>query len=314
MSSAQRRFGTRRAARATGGLMAVALAASLLVVGTSTAEAAKAKKKQPKYYSVVAHRGDMNAAPENTVAAFRKATAKGTDLIEFDVQFSSSGYPVVMHDTTLNRTTNCSGKVASFSRTQLRACDAGRWFGKQFKGERIPTLQDALAAIAPTKRTRVMLHMKFTPDERQAERTMNIVRQYGMADRAIVLASNTATFDVMEDAGAGTFAYIFNSPAGWAKRAQIMIPYDTALTPSKIDAVHARGGEVWAVEKHPASLKSLLVAARVDGILANHLDDLLDMLGSPETIKTAPEPKTSAGAKRVEQDEDWDDEFTRPRG
>lgn len=311
MSRERRRSGDRRAIRATVALTAVAVAASLVMIGTSTAEA---KGKKDKYYAVVAHRGDANAAPENTVAAFRKAVAKGTDLIEFDVQFSSSGYPVVMHDTTLDRTTNCSGKVTAKSRTQLRACDAGSWFGKKFKGERIPTLQDALAVVAPAKWARVMLHMKYTPDETQAERTMDIVRQYGMANRVIVLASNPTTFEMMEGAGAQTFAYIFNSPAGWTENYEIMIPYDIALTPAKIDAVHSRGGEVWTVEDHPAGLKSLLTAALVDGILTNHLDDLLDMLGSPETIKTAPKPKTSAGAKRVAQDENWEDEFTRPRG
>lgn len=310
MQRAQRMTGDRRATRVTGGLMAVAASASLLVVGTPSAQAADAK-----YYTVVAHRGDQNDAPENTVAAFQKAVAKGTDAIEMDIHYSSSGYPVVIHDTTLDRTTNCSGKVAKKSRTELRACDAGKWFGSKFKGQHVPSLPEALAVIAPARRASVILHMKVTPDSRQAERTMDTVRAYGMSSRTIVLASNTSTFSKMKAAGFKNFAYIFNSSAGWDQNYPIMIPYDTALSSSKIDRVHRRGGVVWPVENHPASLKSMLTDAKVDGILTNHLTGLLDLLGSPpETVKTSAAPKTSDGAKRVAHDEDWGDEETRPRG
>ena len=298
-----------RGQRVTSGLVAVAASASLLVVGTPSAHAAA------KYYTVVAHRGDQNDAPENTVAAFRKAVAKGTDAIEMDIQYSSSNYPVVLHDSTLDRTTNCSGKVAKKSRTQLRGCDAGSWFGSKFKGEHVPSLQEALAVIAPARQTRVILHMKVTPDSTQAQRTMDAAKAYGMADRIIVLASNSATISKMKSAGFRTIAYIFNSSAGWDKNYPIMIPYDTALNSSRIDAVHRRGGVVWPVENHPASLKSMLTEAKVDGILTNHLTGLLDLLGSPpETVKTSAAPKTSDGAKRVAHDEDFGDEETRPRG
>lgn len=290
--------------------MAVAASASLLVVGTSSAEAAA------KYYTVIAHRGDADAAPENTVPAFTSAIAKGTDAIEFDVHYSSSKYPVVIHDATLDRTTNCSGKVSSKSRTQLAKCDAGSWFGSQFKGTRIPTLEHALSAVkSASPSVRVILHMKVTPDSTRAKRTMDAVKRYGMQSRTIVLASNSETFSKMKSAGfsSSRFAYIFNTQAGWDKKYPIMIPYNTPAYSNRIATVHSRGGVVWPVESHPASLRSILTQGQADGILTNHLTALLGMLGSPDTVRaSSAEPKTSAGASRVDRNDDWDDEKTRP--
>jgi glycerophosphoryl diester phosphodiesterase len=310
MNRAHPSGGQRRATRATGGLLAVATTASLLVLGAPTAGAEDAK-----YYTVVAHRGDQNEAPENTVSAFRRAIAKGADAIEMDVQFSSSGYPIIMHDLTFDRTTtNCKGAVLKKSRTQMKACDAGGWFGPTFKNEHIPTLEQALSSIASAKLTRVILHVKITPDAKRAKRIMDAVKKYNMAPRIIILASNTETFTRMKAAGFKTFAYIFNTLSGWNQKYQIMIPYDTVLDAAKIASVHARGGLVWPVESHPDSLKTLLTAAKVDGILANHLGSLLELLGSPPaTIRASKEPKTSAGARRVQHDENFSDEMTKPK-
>ena len=157
--------------------------------------------------------------------------------------------------------------------------------------------------------------MKVTPDTLRAQRTMAAVKKYGMTSRSIVLASNTATFAKMKSAGfsSSRFAYIFNTQAGWDKKYPIMMPYNTPAYSNRIHTVHSRGGLVWPVESHPASLKELLTQGQVDGILANHLTSLLNLLGSPDTVKTSSEPQTSAGAKRVEHHEDWDDEVTQPR-
>ncbi len=98
---------------------------------------------------IIAHRGHSAAAPENTPAAFRAAAAMdGVDLIECDVRLSADGVPVIIHDRTVERTTDGTGEVSELSLDQLRGLDAGSWFAPQFAGQRIPTLAEYLDAIS----------------------------------------------------------------------------------------------------------------------------------------------------------------------
>ena len=95
---------------------------------------------------IVAHRGFSGAAPENTMAAFRRAADLGV-MIELDVTLAASGEVVVIHDDTLGRTTNGTGRVEDTSLDALRRLDAGSWFGPQFAGEQVPTLDQVLDEI-----------------------------------------------------------------------------------------------------------------------------------------------------------------------
>lgn len=94
--------------------------------------------------AVIAHRGASAVAPENTVAAFEAAIATGCDGIELDVRHTSEGRLVILHDKTLDRTTNGSGLVAEMPYQDLRKLDAGSWFAPQFANERVPLLCDIL--------------------------------------------------------------------------------------------------------------------------------------------------------------------------
>ena len=96
---------------------------------------------------VIAHRGASGTAPENTLAAFRRAAAVGAAMIELDVQLTRDGHLVVLHDDTLDRTTDGSGLLADHTLAEVERLDAGRWFGAAFAGERVPTLRAVLAAI-----------------------------------------------------------------------------------------------------------------------------------------------------------------------
>jgi glycerophosphoryl diester phosphodiesterase len=108
-----------------------------------------------------AHRGDCKNAPENTVPAFISAARKGAHMIEFDVQLSRDGELVIMHDSTVDRTTNGHGKVSELSFDELRALDAGIRFSPKFAGTRIPTLRETLAAIP--KGILCNVHLKNAP-------------------------------------------------------------------------------------------------------------------------------------------------------
>ncbi|MCP4643469.1 MAG: hypothetical protein GY851_23680 [bacterium] len=94
-----------------------------------------------------AHRGDNAAAPENTVPAFASAVRKGAHQIEFDVHLTKDGVPIVMHDSTVDRTTDGTGAVADLTFAELRGLDAGSWFRAEFAGVRVPTVNEALEAI-----------------------------------------------------------------------------------------------------------------------------------------------------------------------
>ncbi|WP_417598039.1 glycerophosphoryl diester phosphodiesterase [Oceanospirillum sp.] len=91
-----------------------------------------------------AHRGLSSLAPENTIAAFELAVKQGAEWIEIDVQLSQEKVPVVIHDKTVNRCTNGSGAVAEMTIRQLKALDAGLWFGEAYRDECVPTLAETL--------------------------------------------------------------------------------------------------------------------------------------------------------------------------
>lgn len=93
---------------------------------------------------ICAHRGASDTHPENTLAAFREAIRLGTHMIEFDVALTKDGHLVLMHDSTVDRTTNGEGPVSELTLAELQTLDAGLWKADQYKNERIPTLDESL--------------------------------------------------------------------------------------------------------------------------------------------------------------------------
>jgi glycerophosphoryl diester phosphodiesterase len=103
---------------------------------------------RPSFPLVVGHRGACGLAPENTLVSLQRALADGADWVEFDLRFSRDGEPVLLHDATLDRTTDGTGPVADKDFAALRRHDAGSWFDSAFRSERIPTLGEALGLLA----------------------------------------------------------------------------------------------------------------------------------------------------------------------
>lgn len=125
-------------------LVGAGLAFSLLVSPFSQVFAEQPTVGERKQVDNVAHRGATGYAPENTIAAFDLAVEMKADYIEIDVQRSKDGELVLIHDTTVDRTTDGTGKVGDLTFEQLRSLDAGSWFGEQFEGEKIPTFDEIL--------------------------------------------------------------------------------------------------------------------------------------------------------------------------
>lgn len=97
---------------------------------------------------IIGHRGALGHAPENTLAGFRRAALFGVRWVEFDVALTRDNVPVLMHDETVNRTTNGKGKLAQMTAAAVRELDAGAWMSAEFAGERVPTLLEAFETLS----------------------------------------------------------------------------------------------------------------------------------------------------------------------
>ncbi|AEH52522.1 glycerophosphodiester phosphodiesterase family protein [Heyndrickxia coagulans] len=110
------------------------------LMGCSSAVA----KKEKKETLIIAHRGADDRAPEETMPAFRLAVNEKADYIELDLRETKDNKLILMHDPTLDRTTNGKGDVTRYSLKQIKKLDAGSWFGKKYKGQRILTLEELI--------------------------------------------------------------------------------------------------------------------------------------------------------------------------
>ena len=127
-----------------------------------------------------AHRGASAEAPENTLVAFRRALEVGADGVELDVHLSADSVPVVIHDDTLDRTTDGSGPVAAQSEASLARLDAGVWFAPEFTGEELPTLEAALCLL--TGQLRLNVEIK---DARAGVAVFDLLRHFPQVDALV---------------------------------------------------------------------------------------------------------------------------------
>jgi glycerophosphoryl diester phosphodiesterase len=177
---------------------------------------------------VIAHRGASGLAPENTLAAFKLAVAMGAEGIELDVHLSADGFPVVIHDRRINRTTNGIGQVRNFKAAELQKLDAGSWLARRvafrprmrkrleqtvkentrifalpdkgakakrnlkidFAGEGVPSLQEVFALLAPAKLSRIYVELKGEGERKDAllGATVALVRQFKLQKSVTLLS------------------------------------------------------------------------------------------------------------------------------
>jgi glycerophosphoryl diester phosphodiesterase len=135
--------------------------------------------------AVIAHRGDKSHAPENTLAAFKLAAEKGADAIEFDVKLTADGQVIVLHDQTVDRTTNGTGNVSALPLKVLRELDAGAWFSEMFRGERIPTLEEVFETVGKRLFLNVELTNYATPGDDLIAKVVELVKKHDMQDRTL---------------------------------------------------------------------------------------------------------------------------------
>lgn len=134
---------------------------------------------------VVAHRGYSGVAPENTLPAFAAAIAVGVAYVEIDVRTTADGVPVVLHDPTVDRTTDGSGEVGAMTLAAVRRLDAGSWFSPAFAGLPVPTLDEALRLVRPSPAL-LMLEIKRPSTAEETKAIIAALVEHDMTDRVVL--------------------------------------------------------------------------------------------------------------------------------
>ena len=145
--------------------------------------------------TLTGHRGWRSKYPENTMRGFRETLKLDVDAIEMDVHMTADYRIVVCHDANLERTTDKSGAIYRMTLEEIRQADAGIKYGEEFKGEKIPTMEEFLELMATRPDVRLLLELKDYPEDlgdfayASAELTLSLCKQYGVygADRLTVI-------------------------------------------------------------------------------------------------------------------------------
>ena len=130
----------------------------------------------------IAHRGFSAVYPENTLLSFNKALELGVNHLELDLQVTFDGHLVVMHDRTVDRTTNGSGEVADLTLAEIRELDAGTWRGAEYEGERIPTYEEVIDNL-PT--AVLVTELKFAGND-DIRKVIDLIEASGVSDRVFI--------------------------------------------------------------------------------------------------------------------------------
>ena len=238
----------------------------------------------PKEITPIAHRGASSYAPENTFAAFDLAVEMGIGEIEFDVHFTKDSQIIVIHDETLDRTTNSTGSVCDRTLEELQSLDAGFWFDERFAGETLPALGDLLDRY----KDQLRFHIEIQSEKAEglASRTCELVKAYGLEDRTTITS-------FWKQWLIESRSYAPEIPTGWLVPLGFETPWDnsvieealqegftqicprtSAVTPELVQTLHDHGFNVrcWGVYNEELMLRAIESGA--DAMTLNFPDKL----------------------------------------
>ena len=253
---------------------------------------------------IIAHRGDSAHVAENTLASFAVALEVGADLVEFDVQLTKDGQVVVIHDATVDRTTTGKGRVRDLTLAEIRTLSAGypSRFGDAHRGERVPTLSEALALLKDRARVMVEIKPESVTDDAEGgieARAIAEVRKAGMEKEVAFLSfSRRALLRCRKLAPEIVRGHLFQKAepgemlAGAREVAsELVMPEKRILTDEMRDRAREAGLKLatWVVDD-PEELRRL---ARFDlyGVASNRPGVMLDAIREEEKP-----PRTGSGA------------------
>jgi glycerophosphoryl diester phosphodiesterase len=234
---------------------------------------------------VIGHRGASAHAPENTMRAFQVAMAQRADGIELDVKKCASGEVVVMHDETVDRTTNGTGRTHALTLAQLRALDAG-------DGERVPTLEEVFELITshPTFLINIEVTNYPTPRDGLERDVVEIVKRHGLAERVLFSSFNHLLVRrlaaLLPDVPRGLL-YARDMPLPlrnvWLSpfiKHEFRHPQHAMVTRDFVDMMRARGRAVNAWTVNDDADVRRMIAAGVSGIIGDSPESIRRVMGA----------------------------------
>ena len=248
---------------------------------------------KPKPCKVIAHRGFSGIAPENTLASARAAIDVGADGSEFDIRCSSDGHIILLHDYTVDRTTDGKGKGSELTFATLRKLDAGSWKDKKYAGEQIPTLDEAIAVFKDTG-CKPVIEIK---EEGISQRVIDAVRRAGMFDQTIIIAGSGKVVREIRKLAPELPCYLVwrkvleGTPHEQAqeilrvaaKHNTSMVDLDYGMLSPEVVKELKRGGLTvwcWTVDS-PVAIEALMRWG-VDGITTNYPNEVIHLLNKIE--------------------------------
>ncbi len=231
---------------------------------------------------IIAHRGAAAYAPENTMASFQKAKNLGASCVEFDVMLSADGEPFIFHDENLKRTTNGRGEFGQMNAEYLQSLDAGSWFSKSYKNEKIPHLKTVLEWLISAS---MDANIEIKPYPGQAEQTSTVVLSYlnrfWPMDKKLPLISSfdrevlTLCRSLSPEMPLGFLMHEWQDD--WLKEAQTLQCYSVHLnrqitTPSRVQAIKDQGFLVFVYTVNRSRLARKLFSYGVDAIFSDYPD------------------------------------------
>ena len=243
---------------------------------------------------VVAHRGNSAVAPQNTLAAFEAAWRAGAHSIEIDIQPTADGEVVVIHDDTVDATTDGSGVVTEMTLDAVRALDAGSWFASAYAGQRVPTFAEVLELMVRRPGIDLLLELKGAFTVEQVRPVTDAIRAAGLADRVIgqsfwpesvrALASadphlrrGLLIFQVPEDGGVDEVVRVAGELG-----VMTVNPYGPLLVehPDLVARLHAAGLQVQVWTLNEPEHWATAVALGVDAVITDRPDRLAGWLAA----------------------------------
>lgn len=253
------------------------------VLGTEAVSSSQLRSADALPY-VAAHRGESATTPENTMPAFRAAVASGADLVETDVQLTSDRIPVLLHDTTVDRTTDGEGLVSELTFAEVRALDAGSWYAPEYAGTRIPMFDDLLNFLAlEATDVRALVELKGTWDVDETRLLVSSVRARGLQERVVFASFSEKSLQSLRESGpefarALLISELPDYPVAAAARVgaiAIMTRLDSVQDrPGVVQELHAAGLSILIYTLNDEALWDAAYRLGVDGIITDRTGGL----------------------------------------
>ncbi|HKY32513.1 MAG TPA: glycerophosphodiester phosphodiesterase family protein [Candidatus Polarisedimenticolia bacterium] len=234
--------------------------------------------------TIIGHRGAAGHAPENTLSAFAAGLALGVDGVEFDVQFTSDGVPVVLHDETLERMAGVRARVSDHTEAALRGFDLGFRSGPAFRGQRLPRVEDVARLVSPPVELHAELKDYLPPGEREIRSLAGALERNGGLARVVISSPHEETLaEVRRLVPAARRALLLfrstRSPVDAARRAAFLgchavNPNASLALPELVDVCHRHNMRVLAFTVNERGTMRELVQNGVDGFFTDFPDRL----------------------------------------